>query len=47
MPRQKTHSERAQIITRIIGLVKVHGRITMKNVVAMIDLYRITTKSKE
>ncbi|WP_163369215.1 DUF977 family protein, partial [Klebsiella aerogenes] len=30
MPRPKTQSERTQIISRIIDLVKKHGRITTK-----------------
>lgn len=44
MPRPKTHSERAQIITRIIELVKEHSRITTKEVVAIFDLHRTTAE---
>jgi DeoR/GlpR family transcriptional regulator of sugar metabolism len=44
MPRPKTQSERAQIITRIIELVKEHGRITTNDVVAMFDLHRTTAE---
>lgn len=35
MPRPKTHDERARIINRIIELVKEHGRIRTKDVVAV------------
>lgn len=44
MPRPKTQSERNQIISRIIELVKKHGRITTKEVVAMFDLHRTTAE---
>ncbi|KLP33452.1 DUF977 family protein [Enterobacter ludwigii] len=44
MPRPKTQSESAQIICRIIALVKEHGRITTKKVVAMFDLHRPTSE---
>ena len=44
MPRPKTQSERAQIITRIIELVNEHGRITTKDVVVMFDLHRTSAE---
>jgi len=44
MPRPKTHIERSQIITRIIELVKEHGRITTKDVVVMFNLHRTTAE---
>ncbi|MCE1325369.1 DUF977 family protein [Enterobacter asburiae] len=44
MPRPKTQSERNQIISRIIELVKKHGRITTKEVVEMFDLHRTTAE---
>ncbi|HBM8968348.1 DUF977 family protein [Enterobacter cloacae] len=44
MPRPKTQSERNQIISRVINLVKKDGRITMKEVVAMFDLHRTTAE---
>ncbi len=44
MPRPKTHDERTRIINRIIELVKEHGRITTKDVVAMFDLHRTTAE---
>lgn len=44
MPRPKTQIERNQIITRIIELVKKHGRITTKEVVVMFDLHRTTAE---
>lgn len=44
MPRPKTQSEWAQIITWIIELVKEHGRITTNDVVAMFDLHRTTAE---
>ncbi|MEB6185332.1 DUF977 family protein [Enterobacter roggenkampii] len=44
MPRPKTHEERTVIINRIIELVKEHGRITTKEVVAMFDLHRTTAE---
>ena len=44
MPRPKTHEERARIINRIIELVKEHGRITTKDVVAMFGLHRVTAE---
>ncbi|MEV4978117.1 DUF977 family protein [Enterobacter ludwigii] len=44
MPRPKTKIERAQIISRIIELVKEHGCITTKGVVAMFDLHRTTAE---
>lgn len=44
MPRPKTHDERTRIIYRIIELVKEHGRITTKDVVAMFDLHRATAE---
>ena len=44
MPRPKTQNERNQIISRIIELVKKHGRITTKEVVAMFDLHRTTAE---
>lgn len=44
MPRPKTQSERNQIISRIIELVKKHGRITTKEVVGMFDLHRTTAE---
>ena len=44
MPRPKTQSERNKIISRIIELVKKHGRITTKEVVAMFDLHRTTAE---
>jgi len=44
MPRPKTHSERAQIITRIIEFVNEHGRITTKDVGAMFDVHRTTAE---
>lgn len=44
MPRPKTHSERTQIIIRIIELVKEHGRITMKGIVAIFGNHRTTAE---
>ncbi|WP_395314304.1 DUF977 family protein [Enterobacter sp. ECC-249] len=44
MPRPKSHSERVQIIARIIELVKEHGRVTTKDVSAMFDLHRTTAE---
>lgn len=44
MPRPKMHDERTKIINRIIDLMKEHGRITTKDVVAMFDLHRTTAK---
>lgn len=44
MPRPKTQSERNQIISRVINLVKKDGRITTKEVVAMFDLHRTTAE---
>lgn len=44
MPRPKTQSERAQIISKIIEMVKEHGRITTKEVVAMFALHRTTAE---
>lgn len=44
MPRPKTQSERNQIISRIIELVKKHGRITTKEFVGMFDLHRTTAE---
>lgn len=44
MPRPKTQSERAQIITQIIELVNEHGRITTKDVVVMFDLHRTSAE---
>ncbi|EML5377193.1 DUF977 family protein [Enterobacter bugandensis] len=44
MQRPKTHDERTRIINRNIDLVKEHGRITTKDVVAMFDLPRTTAK---
>lgn len=44
MARPKSHSERTQIITRIIELVKEHRRITTKDVVAIFDLHRTTAE---
>ena len=44
MPKPKTHDERTRIINRIIELVKEHGRITTKDVVAMFDLHRTTAE---
>ena len=44
MPRPKTPEERTVIINRIIELVKEHGRITTKEVVAMFDLHRTTAE---
>ncbi|KLR18242.1 DUF977 family protein [Enterobacter bugandensis] len=44
MPRPKTDSERAQIINRIIELVKKHGRITTKDIIKMFDLHRTTAE---
>ena len=44
MPKPKTHDERTRIIYRIIELVKEHGRITTKEVVAMFHLHRTTAE---
>ncbi len=44
MPRPKTKSERAQIIFKIIELVKEHGRITTQEVVAIFNLHRTTAE---
>jgi DeoR/GlpR family transcriptional regulator of sugar metabolism len=44
MPKPKTHDERTRIINRIIELVKEHGRITTKEVVAMFNLHRTTAE---
>ncbi|MEH4931572.1 DUF977 family protein [Enterobacter cloacae] len=44
MPKPKTHDERIRIINRIIELVKEHGRITTKEVVAMFNLHRTTAE---
>lgn len=44
MARPKTHSERIQIITRIIELVKERERITTKDVVVIFDLHRTTAE---
>ncbi|MEX1839142.1 DUF977 family protein [Enterobacter cloacae] len=44
MARKKTDQERIVIINRIIELVKEHGRITTKDVVAMFDLHRTTAE---
>ncbi|WP_276206979.1 DUF977 family protein [Enterobacter kobei] len=42
MPKPKTQSEGAQIIPRIIELMKEHCRIMTKGVFAMFSLYRTT-----
>lgn len=44
MPRPKTLSERAQIISRINELGKERGRITTKEVASMFDLHRTTAE---
>lgn len=44
MPRPKTHDERTRIINQIIEMVKEHGHITTKDVVAMFDLHRSTAE---
>lgn len=44
MARKKTDRERIVIINRIIELVKEHGRITTKDVIAMFDLHRTTAE---
>ncbi|HHA2138799.1 TPA: DUF977 family protein [Enterobacter bugandensis] len=44
MPRPKTHEERTVMINRIIELVKEHGHITTKDVVAMFNLHRTTAE---
>lgn len=47
MPRPKTHDERIRIINRIIDLMKEHGRITTKNVVAMFDVNNCNQSSHQ
>ncbi|HAV1607938.1 DUF977 family protein [Enterobacter hormaechei] len=44
MPRPKTQSECAQINSMIIELVKEHGRVSTKDVVAIFDLHCTTVE---
>lgn len=44
MPRPKTHEARTVMINRIIELVKEHGCITTKDVVATFNLHRTTAE---